>query len=120
MRGRPDLRATSPDGRWAYTLYDGNGKTPFVHALDTGRASARCIDLDALAGEKYLWDLRLTVGGGGRRLVVRNGLAPEFIVEHEDVCREQGAGAERSAHNASEARARPGRGQPERGRSPWP
>jgi hypothetical protein len=80
MRGRPISRATSPDGRWAYTLYDGNGKTPFVHALDTSRAKARCIDLDALKGENYLWGLRLAVRGVGKHLVVRNGLAPELIV----------------------------------------
>ena len=80
MRGQPISRATSPDGRWAYTLYDGNGKTPFVHALDTSRGTARCIDLDALKGEEYLWGLRLTVRGGGKRLVVRNGLAPELVV----------------------------------------
>ena len=35
MRGNPLSRAVSPDGRWAYTLYDGAGGTPFVHALDT-------------------------------------------------------------------------------------
>ena len=35
MRGYPLTRAASPDGRWAYTLYDGGGKHPFVHALDT-------------------------------------------------------------------------------------
>jgi len=83
MRGQPISRAMSPDGRWAYTLYDGNGKTPFVHALDTSRATARCIDLDALEGEKYLWGLRLSVGAGGKRLVVRNGLAPELVVNTE-------------------------------------
>ena len=51
----------SPDGRWAYTLYDGNGKTPFIHALDTSRSTARCIDLDALAGNKYLSGMRLAM-----------------------------------------------------------
>src|SRR6266508_2701124 len=35
MRGSPLTRASSPDGRWAYTLYDGAGQTPFIHALDT-------------------------------------------------------------------------------------
>jgi hypothetical protein len=50
MRGQPLTRATSSDGRWAYTLYDGAGKAPFVHALDTRNRTARCIDLDALAG----------------------------------------------------------------------
>ena len=47
-----------PGRRWAYTLYDGAGKTPFVHALDTSTRSARCIDLDALTGTN-LWRLRL-------------------------------------------------------------
>jgi hypothetical protein len=48
MRGQPLSRATSAEGRWAYTLYDGAGGTPFVHALDTVGRTARCIDLDAL------------------------------------------------------------------------
>ena len=47
MHGNPMTRATSADGRWAYTLYDGNGH-PFVHALDTAPATARCIDLPAV------------------------------------------------------------------------
>ena len=80
MRGRPISRAMSPDGRWAYTLYDGNGKTPFVHALDTSRATARCIDLDALEGNTYLWRLHLTVRGGGKRLAVRDGSETELVV----------------------------------------
>jgi hypothetical protein len=78
MRGRPVSRAMSPDGRWAYTLYD--GKTPFVHALDTSRATARCIDLDALKGDQYLSALRLDVPGDGKRLVVRDALAPKLVV----------------------------------------
>lgn len=45
MRGYPLKRATSPDGRWAYTLYDGNGEHPFIHALDTVEGRAVCIDL---------------------------------------------------------------------------
>jgi hypothetical protein len=49
MRGSPLTRVSSPDGRWEYTLYDGGGKTPFVHALDTVGRTARCIDLDALS-----------------------------------------------------------------------
>jgi hypothetical protein len=40
MRGAPLTRATSANGRWAYTLYDGAGKTPFVHALDTRKRTA--------------------------------------------------------------------------------
>ena len=59
MRGSPLTRTTSPDGRWAYTLYDGAGKTPFVHALDTSRREARCIDLPMLV-----------LGGGPLHLTV--------------------------------------------------
>jgi hypothetical protein len=50
MRGNPLNRVMSSDGRWAYTLYDGAGSTPFVHALDTSARTAHCIDLDALVG----------------------------------------------------------------------
>jgi hypothetical protein len=63
MRGFPLTRATGPGGRWEYTLYDGAGKHPFVHALDTERGRAFCIDL---AGPGQ----RLRLGGDGRRLAV--------------------------------------------------
>ena len=80
MRGQPLSRAMSPDGRWAYTLYDGNGKTPFVHALDTSRATARCIDLDAIGGAENLWRLRLAIRGDGKQLAVRDGSQTELVV----------------------------------------
>lgn len=60
MGGSPLTRATSPNGRWAYTLYDGAGKTPFVHALDTSTRSARCIDLDALLPRAWSARARIT------------------------------------------------------------
>jgi hypothetical protein len=44
MGGFPISRTMSPDGRWAYTLYTG-GEETFVHALDTLKGQARCIDL---------------------------------------------------------------------------
>ncbi len=50
MRGMPVTRSSSPDGRFAYTLYDGAGEHPFIHALDTVEKSARCIDLHGLMG----------------------------------------------------------------------
>jgi hypothetical protein len=70
MRGSPVSRVMSRDGRWAYTLYDGNGKTPFIHALDTERARARCVDLDALAGRDDVVGMVLGLGGGGGGSVV--------------------------------------------------
>jgi hypothetical protein len=72
MRGNPVTRAMSADGRWAYTLYDGAGATPFVHALDTVARSAHCIDLDSLSGTD-LSKLRLAVVGGGKHLEIRGG-----------------------------------------------
>jgi hypothetical protein len=77
MNGHPLTRATSADGRWAYTLYEGTAH-PFVHALDTSRRDARCIDLDWLHGRKGLWELRFALRDEGRELAVRepNG---EFV-----------------------------------------
>jgi hypothetical protein len=70
MAGLPITRATSPDGRWAYTLYDGNGKKPFLHALDTVAGRAVCVDLPQLKGRRNLFLLRLRVEQGGRELAV--------------------------------------------------
>lgn len=70
MRGAPITRATSPDGRWAYTLYDGAAGTPFVHALDTSKRQARCIDLPVLTGRQDLWRLHVTDTAGGTELVI--------------------------------------------------
>ena len=66
MRGAPITRMLSLDGRWAYTLYDGAGGEPFVHALDTATSRAHCIDLPMLLGNQALWDLRFTRGPGTR------------------------------------------------------
>ena len=79
MRGYPLTRTTSSDGRWAYTLYDGAGKEPFIHALDTGRLTARCIDLDFLAGHKGLGGARLR--SDGRTLVLEQNDAPLALVD---------------------------------------
>ena len=80
MRGAPMTRATSRDGRWAYTLYDGAGEEPFVHALDTSRRTARCIDLAMLAGRGDLYRLRFALDRGGRTLTVhRAGRALAMI-----------------------------------------
>ena len=65
MRGSPIARASSADSRWAYTLYDGNGEHPFIHALDTAQARARCVDLDQLARREDLPSLGLTVDRDG-------------------------------------------------------
>jgi hypothetical protein len=81
MRGNPLSRTMSADGRWAYTLYDGGGGTPFVHALDTVARSAHCIDLDELAAGTNLWQLRLGIDSAGKRLVVRDGAAAKVLID---------------------------------------
>ncbi|MDX6610364.1 MAG: hypothetical protein QOF85_2289 [Solirubrobacterales bacterium] len=70
MAGVPITRAMSPDGRWAYTLYDGNGKAPFLHALDTIAHRAVCVDLPQLKDRRNLFLLRMRVEDGGGELGV--------------------------------------------------
>lgn len=72
MRGYPLARAYGPGHRWAYTLYDGNGKEPFVHALDTAAGKAHCIDLP-MVRPMDVFDARLAVRAGGRRVAVVTG-----------------------------------------------
>jgi hypothetical protein len=81
MRGTPITRAASPDGRWAYTLYDGAGGHPFVHALDTSGRTARCIDLHGLAGHPHLADLRLDVDPGGGAVTVLDGSERVAVID---------------------------------------
>jgi hypothetical protein len=97
MRGDPLSRATSADGRWAYTLYDGAGATPFVHALDTVARSAHCIDLDGIAGRTDLWQLRLGIDRDGKRLVVRKSATRLLVIDLHTlrVARATGADAPR-------------------------
>lgn len=59
MSGRPVARATTAGGEWVYTAY--SGAHAFVHALDTVRKSAVCIDLPHVASKVADW--RLTLDG---------------------------------------------------------
>jgi hypothetical protein len=63
MRGYPVRRATSPEGRWAYTLYGGAGEHPFIHALDTVEGRAVCIDLDEIGGIYRMRHLQMSPDG---------------------------------------------------------
>ena len=68
MRGLPMTRATSPDGRWEYTLYNGGGRrsdVAFIHTLDTERGISHCVDLAMVNGnEAWRVGLELTDDGG--------------------------------------------------------
>jgi hypothetical protein len=76
MRGMPLTRSSSPDGRFAYTLYDGAGEHPFIHALDTAEKSARCIDLHGLTGFQRLGEAKLDVSPDGGTIAVALGDEP--------------------------------------------
>lgn len=74
MDGQPVTRAASSDGRWAYTLYAREKHEPFVHALDTVRREAFCIDLPLRLGQTKQMELRLRLAAGRSTLsVTRNG-----------------------------------------------
>jgi hypothetical protein len=52
MQGSAVTRATSPTGRWVYTLYSNPGGYPFIHALDTVNGVAHCIGLPWKAADQ--------------------------------------------------------------------
>jgi hypothetical protein len=69
MQGSPVTRLSSPDGRWAYTLYTGSEER-FVHALDTVAGRAVCVDLPQLEDLREPFGLRMRLEEGGRKIVV--------------------------------------------------
>ena len=102
MYGIPVTRATSADGRWAYTLYD-SPEHPFVHALDTSDRTAACIDLDdvskawgatlELRGPRDPGGPRLDVVGRGDRILASIDTRTNRVVEP----RAEAAGAGKAA-----------------------
>jgi hypothetical protein len=75
MRGLPMARATSPDGRWAYTLYNGGGRArdeAFVHILDTVDGVSHCINLPDISGREA-WNVQLELPAGGGALNLQRG-----------------------------------------------
>jgi hypothetical protein len=70
MRGQPLSRTTDVAGRWAYTLYGKPDGTGFVHALDTVKRAAACIDLPWHGVQDALWGVRMSVDRGGTTLTL--------------------------------------------------
>jgi hypothetical protein len=75
MRGYPVARATSPTGRWVYTLYTkGPGSSlTFVHALDTVRRSAFCIDLPYWSAGEDVWEASLRLSSNALLVNAKDG-----------------------------------------------
>ena len=80
MSGVPLSRTSDTEGRWAYTLYSG-AKHPFVHALDTERRTAVCIDLDL----KNLGGAALEIHGGRLDVVGDAGLLARIDTSTHEV-----------------------------------
>jgi hypothetical protein len=110
MRGSPLTRVSSPDGRWEYTLYDGGGKEPFVHALDTVGRTARCIDLEELSWliGSDMSQLRMRLRDGG--LIVDAGGSPFLRIDTTTFAVREPAPAAASAPVEPAAPAEPDRG----------
>jgi hypothetical protein len=68
MNGAPWARVRSANGAWAYTLYAKPDGTGFVHALDTARRRAFCVDLPWRTSAQRLAEVRLSLAKGGRSL----------------------------------------------------
>ena len=65
MQGWAVSRASTPGGRWVYTLYANPGGYPFIHALDTVRGVAHCIGLPWMSSDQGpVYDFALAVKGG--------------------------------------------------------
>ena len=68
MNGSPYARTRSSNGAWAYTLYAKPNGTGFVHALDTAKRRAFCVDLPWRTSFERLAAVRLSLAQGGRSL----------------------------------------------------
>jgi hypothetical protein len=69
MQGFAVSRATSPTGRWVYTLYTNPGGFPFIHALDTVKGVAHCVGLPwRNVNQNAVWDFTLALKGNALKV----------------------------------------------------
>jgi hypothetical protein len=80
MQGYPVTRATTKNGRWAYTMYFNPGGYPFVHALDTVRGVAHCVGFAWPQGEQgQLFNYKLAVKGSKLQVKTQGGVVYRVI-----------------------------------------
>jgi murein peptide amidase A len=105
LRGLPISQAIGPGGRHAFTLYDGgDGRTPFVEAVDTVAGTAFRIDLPGLRPHE-LFSLKLRLADGGRRLLLLAELPrPAHRVMSLDIARIEADQPPASASSATAAK----------------
>jgi hypothetical protein len=80
MQGWAIDRATTANGRWAYTLYANPGGFPFVHALDTVRGVAHCVGVPWPQSDNQgrLFNFKLSLRGN--MLVIKEGSGSTYRV----------------------------------------
>jgi hypothetical protein len=80
MTGKPVTRVGDSSGRWAYTLYRGSDEGPFVHALDTARGKAVCVDLVGLVQSDDAGRATLAMSADGSELTVATRMGTPLAV----------------------------------------
>jgi hypothetical protein len=81
MQGWAVSRASTPNGRWAYTLYANPGGFPFIHALDTVRGVAHCVGVpwpQTETNQNKVFNFRLALRG--KMLVIKDGIGGTYRV----------------------------------------
>ena len=81
MQGWAIDRATTANGRWAYTLYANPGGFPFIHALDTVRGVAHCVGVpwpQYDSNQAPVFNFKLSLSG--RMLVIKQGSGATYRV----------------------------------------
>jgi hypothetical protein len=97
MRGLPQTRVTSPDGSWEYTLYDGGGGEPFIHALDVVDAVTVCIDLEVRPKDTYGASLVMSEDGGEIEVAGQGGEVLAVVDTESNTAHEPGEEPEAAA-----------------------
>jgi len=75
VEGLPVTAVSDGDGRWSYTLFDGNGEVPYVQALDTAEGRVATIALPQIADRPNPFLLNMTLGTGGNKLFLSSSSA---------------------------------------------
>ena len=77
LEGLPVTATSDRRGRWAYTLYDGNGRTPYLQALDTAAGPVVDVRLPHLTDETNPMLMRMRLGRGGDELLISTHATPQ-------------------------------------------
>ncbi|HKH65459.1 MAG TPA: M14 family zinc carboxypeptidase [Solirubrobacterales bacterium] len=68
VEGLPITATTDADGRWSYTLFDGNGKVPYIQALDAAQGRVITVALPQIAERPNPFLLNMQLGSGGNKI----------------------------------------------------